>query len=89
MTTATARLDLRLGSSAKDEIAHAAELRGVTMATFVRDAALQEAGRVVASAQRVTLSREESRRFLAAMDAPFAPNAKLGQAMAEAARLAR
>lgn len=87
--TATARLDLRLDAQDKDKIAHAADLRGVPVATFVRDAALQEAGQVVASALTVTLSRSESRHFLDVMDAPFKPNAKLKRAMAAAARLAR
>lgn len=87
--TATARLDLRLGAQDKDKIAHAADLRGVPVATFVRDAALQEAGQVVANALTVTLSRTESRHFLDVMDAPFKPNAKLKRAMAAAARLAR
>jgi uncharacterized protein (DUF1778 family) len=87
--SATARLDLRLDAQDKDKIAHAADLRGVPVATFVRDAALQEAGQVVASALTVTLSRSESRHFLDVMDAPFKPNAKLKRAMAAAARLAR
>jgi uncharacterized protein (DUF1778 family) len=87
--TATARLDLRLDAHDKDKIAHAADLRGVPVATFVRDAALQEAGQVVATALTVTLSRSESRHFLDVMDAPFKPNAKLKRAMAAAARLAR
>jgi uncharacterized protein (DUF1778 family) len=87
--TAAARLDLRLDAHDKDKIAHAADLRGVPVATFVRDAALQEAGQVVATALTVTLSRSESRHFLDVMDAPFKPNAKLKRAMAAAARLAR
>lgn len=86
--TAAARLDLRLDSHEKDRIAHAADLRGVPLATFVRDAALREAGQVVANAVGVTLSRAESRHFLAVMDAPFEPAAKLQRAMANAARSA-
>ncbi len=86
--TATARLDLRLDASDKDKIAHAADLRGVPAASFVRDAALREADQVMASAVRISLSRAESRRFLAAMDAPFKANAKLRKAMDGAARLA-
>jgi len=37
----------------------------------------------------VTLSAAESRRFLQAPDAPFAPNARLQQAMADTAKLPR
>lgn len=87
MTTA-ARLDLRLDSCDKDRIAYAADLRGVPLATFVRDAALREAGQVVASAVGITLSRAESRHFLDVMDASFEPSAKLERAMTRAARLA-
>lgn len=85
--TATARLDLRMDAQDKDKIAHAADLRGVPVATFVRDAALHEAGQVMASALTVTLSRAESRHFLDVIDEPFKPNAKLKRAMADAARL--
>lgn len=46
--TATARLDLRLDAKDKDRIAHAAELLGVPLATFVRQAALREAASVSA-----------------------------------------
>ncbi|MYM67072.1 DUF1778 domain-containing protein [Pseudoduganella sp. FT55W] len=43
MTTATARLDLRLESREKDRIAKAAALRGMAVSAFVRDAMLREA----------------------------------------------
>jgi len=35
----------------------------------------------------VTLSAEESRRFLKALDAPFRPNAKLKSALARVAQV--
>jgi uncharacterized protein (DUF1778 family) len=78
---AAARLDLRLNSADKDRIGRAAELRGVPLSTFVRDAVLREADNVMAAELTVTLSREESRRFLAALDKPFRPNARLKKAM--------
>lgn len=77
---AAARLDLRLNSADKDRIGRAAELRGVPLSTFVRDAVLREAENVMAAELTVTLSREESRRFLAALDKPFQPNARLKKA---------
>lgn len=86
--SATARLDLRLDSPDKDKITHAAEVRGVPVATFVRDAALREAGQVIASALTVTLSKAESRHFLDVLDAPFKPNPRLKRAMTDAARMA-
>ena len=81
MTTAAARLDLRLNPADKDRITRAADLRGVPLSAFVRDAAMREAESVMAAELTVTLSVEESRRFLKALDAPFQPNAKLKKAL--------
>lgn len=89
MTTATARLDLRLESRDKDRIAKAAALRGMPVSSFVRDAVLREADAAIAADTVVILSEQESRRFLDALDAPFRPNARLEKAMEAAARLTR
>ena len=89
MTATAARLDLRLNAADKARITHAADLRGVPLSAFVRDAVLREAENVMAAELTVTLSVEESRRFLDALDKPFKPNAKLKKAMAEAAGLAK
>lgn len=48
MSAAAERLDLRLDAGDKDRIRQAAALRGVPLATFVRDAALREAETVIA-----------------------------------------
>jgi len=82
MTTAAARLDLRLDPADKDRIVRAADLRGVPLSAFVRDAVLREAESVMATALTAILSPEESRRFLRALDAPFQPNARLKKALA-------
>jgi uncharacterized protein (DUF1778 family) len=79
--TAAARLDFRLNPTDKARISRAADLRGVPLSTFVRDAVLREAENVMAAELSVTLSAEESRRFLAALDKPFTPNARLKKAM--------
>ncbi|TAN02792.1 MAG: DUF1778 domain-containing protein [Rhodanobacteraceae bacterium] len=79
--TAAARLDLRLNANDKSRIARAASLRGLPVATFVRDAVLRAADNVVAAELSVTLSPAESRRFFAALDKPFKPNTRLKQAM--------
>jgi uncharacterized protein (DUF1778 family) len=89
MTTTAARLDLRLAATDKARISRAADLRGVPVSTFVREAVLREAENVMAAELTVTLSPEESRRFLAALDKPFKPNARLKKAMDNAARLTR
>lgn len=89
MTTATARLDLRLESREKDRIAKAAALRGMAVSAFVRDAVLREADAAIAADSIGTLSEQESRRFLAALDDQFHPNERLKKAMDAASRLAQ
>lgn len=89
MTASAARLDLRLDPADKARIARAADLRGVPLSAFVRDAVLREAENVMAAELTVTLSAAESRRFLKALDAPFKPNPRLKKAMQGAAKLIR
>lgn len=89
MTTSAARLDLRLNATDKARIARAADLRGMPLSAFVRDAVLREAESVMAAELTVILSAAESRRFLKALDAPFKPNARLKKAMQDAAKLIR
>jgi uncharacterized protein (DUF1778 family) len=75
--TATARLDLRLSVKDRQRIDRAAALAGLPLATFVRTAVLREADRTVAAESVATLSPAESKRFLAALEKPFMPNAAL------------
>lgn len=81
MTTHAARLDLRLNAADKARISRAADLRGIPLSVFVREAVLREAENVMTAELSVTLSAEESRRFLKALDTPFRPNAKLKKAL--------
>lgn len=85
--TVAARLDLRLNLTDKDRITRAAKLRGMTLSAFVRDAVLRESDNVMTAELTVTLSAKESRRFLAALDEPFKPYARLKKAMADAEKL--
>ncbi|NID14779.1 DUF1778 domain-containing protein [Luteibacter yeojuensis] len=87
MTAVAARLDLRIEPRDKDRIAKAAALRGMAVSAFVREAVLREADTTIAADTVVTLSEQESRRFLAALDEPFRPNDRLKKAMDAAARL--
>lgn len=48
MTTATDRLDLRLSADDKSRLRQAATFSGVSVAAFVRDAALREADEIIA-----------------------------------------
>lgn len=82
--SSAARLDLRMTQEDKSRIARAAQLRGMPVSAFVRDAVMREAEQVMASELSVMLSAEESRQFLAALDAPFQPNARLQRALARA-----
>lgn len=89
MTASAARLNLRLDPADKARVARAADLRGVPLSAFVRDAALREAENVMAAELTATLSATESRRFLKALDAPFKPNPRLRKAMQGAVKLIR
>lgn len=89
MTRTTARLDLRLDATDKARITRAANLRGVPLSAFVRDAVLRETENDMAAELTVSLSPQESRRFLAALDKPFKPDTRLKKAMEDAARLMR
>jgi len=92
MPAQTDRLDLRLEASDKREFALAAQLLATPVSSFVRQAARERAREVIAQAQSastVALSAEESQRFLDALDAPFAANAKLERALARARQIPR
>ena len=78
---ASARLDLRLSVRDRERIDRAAALAGLPLAAFVRTAVLREADRTVAAESASTLSLAESKRFLAALRKPFAPNAALRRAL--------
>lgn len=52
MTTTAARLDLRLSPDDKARITRAADLRGVPLSAFVRDAVLREADNTIAHPPR-------------------------------------
>lgn len=60
---ATARLDLRMSAEDKNTITHAANVRGLPVAAFVRLAALREAEAVAAEA--ATLPTGQAGRLLA------------------------
>lgn len=66
--TNPARCALRPNATDMARITHAATLHGVPVPAFVRDAALREADVAIAAELAVTLSAEESRRFLSALD---------------------
>ncbi|MGH8192372.1 MAG: DUF1778 domain-containing protein [Rhodanobacteraceae bacterium] len=79
--TAAARLDLRLSPTDKDRIARAADLRGVPVSAFVREAVLRAADEMMVGTNPITLSPAETRRLLAALDKPFKPGRRLKEAL--------
>lgn len=85
--TNPARFAVRLNAADMARITRAATLHGMPLSAFVRDAALREADVAIAAELAVTLSAEESRRFLSALDNPFKPNVRLKKAMVRAAKL--
>ena len=89
MPNASVRLHFRLTAADKARISRAADLRGVPLETFVREAVLREAETVMAAARAVELSPDESRRFVAALDEPFKANSRLAKAIEDVARLTR
>ena len=75
------RIDIRLGKDDKGMLQLAASYEGMALSAFIRKAALDVARSVVERNERITLSREEAKRIIAALDRPFEPNAALTKAM--------
>lgn len=61
MSRTPAHIDFKLNDADREHVSRAAELRGVSLAAFVRDAVVREADRVVAAALLTTLEAGESR----------------------------
>ena len=89
MPPISARLDRRLEIREKDHIVKAAALRGMAVSALVRDAVLREGDVALAAECVATLSEQESRWFLAALDDQFHLNERLKKAMDAASRLAQ
>ncbi|MDY4163667.1 MAG: DUF1778 domain-containing protein [Sutterella sp.] len=80
-TAALDRIDIRLGEDDKGILQLAASYEGMALSAFIRKAALDVARSVVERNKRFTLSREEAKRIMTALDRPFEPNAALTKAM--------
>ncbi|MFT3790235.1 MAG: DUF1778 domain-containing protein [Rudaea sp.] len=87
MSSVADRLEVRTSEQDKKIVARAAELRGETVSSFARAVLVREARKILESEEVVTLSAAASRRFVQALDRPFAPNAALRKAMAKADKL--
>lgn len=80
-TRAIEHYDLQLSVDDKHLIQYAAQLSGVSLASFIRQVALREAEKVIEREKVVYLTYQESKELLEALDRPFAPNEKLQEAM--------
>jgi len=70
MTTASARIDLRLDPHKKSIVTRAAELLGVNITQFIMDRVFPEAERIVLENHRIRLSSKDWERFCARLDEP-------------------
>lgn len=86
MTTDTldrGRITARVPQRVQDTLALAASLTGATVNQFLVQSALREAERVIAEDRVIRLGARDSAAFIAAIDQPQAPNAKLAAALAD------
>ncbi|HET6385546.1 MAG TPA: DUF1778 domain-containing protein [Armatimonadota bacterium] len=74
-------LHVRLAADMKRRVEDAASIRGQTVTDFVKAAVLARADEVLQHEQRLALSEESMRQFLAALDNPPEPNEKLKRLM--------
>jgi uncharacterized protein (DUF1778 family) len=71
------RLDVRLAADHKNLIEQAASLLGQSVSAFAISTLVAEAGRVVEESTVLRLSNRDRDAFLAALDNPPKPNARL------------
>jgi uncharacterized protein (DUF1778 family) len=79
-TIKESRLNIRCDTRARQLLDKAANYSHVSVSEFVLSHALASAENVVQAHESITLKPEEFHAFLAALDAPAAPNAALERA---------
>ncbi len=77
-----AALNIRIKSAQRALIEQAAQASGKTVSDFVREAALREAQNALLDRTAIELDAAGWERFVAALDAPPAPNARLRELLA-------
>lgn len=85
----TARLDLRLDPERKHLIEQAASLLGQSVSAFTVSSAVREAGEIIERFGMLSLSDRDRDAFLAALDNPPKPNARLRKAFKAHGKTAR
>lgn len=77
------RITARVPQRVQETLALAASLTGATVNQFLVQSALREAERVIAEERVIRLGAHDSAAFIAAIDQPKAPNAKLAAALSD------
>jgi uncharacterized protein (DUF1778 family) len=79
-TESNTRLDVRLREEQKRLIGHAAKLLGQTISAFTVATLVRQAEEVIEHSETLRLSNRDRRTFLAALDHPPEPHARLRRA---------
>lgn len=79
-TTDRERITARVSSSVAETLNHAAELSGTTLNSFVVQAALKEAHRLIDREKTIYVSNDDAAMLLALLENPPPPNAALTKA---------
>ena len=77
------RIEVRVRRELKEVVVRAAQLVHQTISDFVLSAVVERAQAVIREAELIKLSRRDSERFLAALDADLKPNDALMKAAHE------
>lgn len=71
------RVTARISQSVLEKIEYAAALQGATINQFLVSSALHNAEEIIEHERSVKLSNEEALRFMAMLEEPVKPNARL------------
>ncbi len=75
------RVEFRSSPQEKDLIALAAELSGINVSSFLREAALKEANKIVQDYESLKLSQKDRDIFLKVLDDSPEPTSRLKRSM--------
>lgn len=79
MPAKDARVDIKTTKDAKATLEQAAYVLGTTLSAFMLDCAMPKAREIIKEANLINLTRDESERFIAALQNPPKANEKLKQ----------
>ncbi|MBI3258294.1 MAG: DUF1778 domain-containing protein [Ignavibacteriae bacterium] len=75
------RIEFRSSPQEKDLVALAAQLAGINVSAFLREAALQAANEIIRQHEQLKLSKSDQDLFLKALDSPPEPSPRLKKSM--------